>query len=100
MIETDVFGPRVFALRVKNNAMEPLFHKGEVIFVNPDLPRLQGHYVIVLSRDKGIEEGILRQLKKLGDQLWLRALNPKYADCPLTKQEQIVGRVVRLRMDL
>ncbi len=100
MIETDVSGPRVFALRVKNDAMEPLFHKGEIIFVNPDLPPVKNHYVVVLSREKDTEEARLRQLKKLGKQLWLRALNPKYADCPLTKQQRIVGRVVRLRMNL
>jgi len=34
MIETDVSGPRVFALRVKNDAMQPLFHQGEMIFVS------------------------------------------------------------------
>ncbi|MEO7860682.1 MAG: hypothetical protein ABIU05_09585 [Nitrospirales bacterium] len=38
MIETDVSGPRVYALRVKNDAMEPLFHQGGIIFVSPDLP--------------------------------------------------------------
>ena len=100
MIETDVSGPRVFALRVKNDAMEPLFHKGEIIFVNQDLPPVKNHYVVVLSREKDTEEARLRQLKKLGKQLWLRAPNPKYADCPLTKQQRIVGRVVRLRMKL
>jgi SOS-response transcriptional repressor LexA len=100
LIETDVSGPRVFALRVKNNAMEPLFHKGEIIFVNPDLPTANNHYVVVLDRKDTTEEARLRQLKKLGKQVWLRALNPKYADCPLTTQQQIVGRVVRLRMNL
>lgn len=100
MIETDVSGPRIVALRVKNNAMEPLFHIGEMIFVNPDLPPVKDHYVVVLSREKGTEEARLRQWKKLGNQLWLRALNPKYADCLLTGRQRIVGRVVRLRMNL
>lgn len=38
MIETDVSGPPVFALRVKDDAMQPLFHQGEIIFVSQDLP--------------------------------------------------------------
>ena len=100
LIETDVSGSRVFALRVKNDAMEPLFHKGEIIFVNPDLPPVQGHYVVVLSREKDAEEARLRHLEKHRNQLWLCALNPKYADCLLTKRQRIVGRVVRLRMNL
>lgn len=100
MIETDVAGARVFALRVKDNAMEPLFHKGEIVFVNPDLPPAQNHYVVVVTRGKDGEDARLRQLKKLENQLWLRALNPKYPDCPLTTRQRIVGRVVRLRMNL
>jgi SOS-response transcriptional repressor LexA len=100
MIETDVAGPRIFALRVKDNAMEPLFHKGEIVFVNPDLPPAPNHYVVVVTRGKDAEEARLRQLKKLQNQSWLRALNPKYPDCPLTERHRIVGRVVRLRMNL
>jgi len=100
MVETDVSGPRVFALRVKNDAMEPLFHKGELIFVNPDLPPVQGHYVVVLIREKNIEEAKLRHLEKHQNHLWLRALNPKCADRMLTSRQRIVGRVVRLRMNL
>ena len=100
MIETDVAGPHIFALRVKDNAMEPLFHQGEIVFVNPDLPPAQNHYVVVATRGKDAEEARLRQLKKLQNQLWLRALNPKYPDQPLTARQRIVGRVVRLRMNL
>jgi len=100
MVETDVLGSRVFALRVKNDAMEPLFHKGEIIFVNPDLTPSTAHYVVVLIKEKGAMEAKLRQLKKLGKQVWFHALNPKYADSPLTKHHRIVGQVVRLRLNL
>jgi len=100
MVETDVLGSRVFALRVKNDAMEPLFHKGEIIFVNPDLTPSTAHYVVVLIKEKGAMEAKLRQLKKLGKQVWFHALNPKYADSPLTKHQRIVGQVVRLRLNL
>ncbi|MEO7860683.1 MAG: S24 family peptidase [Nitrospirales bacterium] len=56
--------------------------------------------MVVLNLANDTEEARLRQEKKLGKQLWLRALNPKYADYPLTKQQRIVGRVVRMRMNL
>lgn len=100
MIETDVSGPRVFALRVKDDTMEPLFRKEEIIFVNPDLCWQQGHYVLVLSQSSGSEEGTIRQLKKSGHQYILHALNPKHPDSLLTERDKIVGRVVRLRMNL
>jgi SOS-response transcriptional repressor LexA len=99
MLETDVHGPHVFALRVRDDSMEPLFRKGEVIFVNPDLQPAHDHYVIVASGLKDGGEGKIRQLKKLGNQAFLHALNPKYADVPVTGH-RIVGRVVRLRMNL
>jgi len=55
--------------------------------------------VVVLNLANDTEEARLRQVKKLGNQVWLRALNQKYADCPLTQQQRIVGRVVRMRLN-
>ncbi|MGH7233207.1 MAG: S24 family peptidase [Nitrospiraceae bacterium] len=49
MVETDVHGEHVFALRVKDDSMEPLFHTGETVFVNPALPADDDQYVIVLE---------------------------------------------------
>ena len=56
--------------------------------------------MVVFNLANDTEEARLRQVKKLGKQVWLRALNPKYADRMLTTQQRIVGRVVRLRMNL
>ena len=100
MLETDVPGIRTFAMQVKDNSMEPLFSKSEVIFVNPDLPCEPGHYVVVESEDGRPEEALLRQLKEIGGQAILHPLNRRYEDLPVTKQQRIWGRVVRLRKNL
>jgi len=97
---TDVPGARTFALKVKGNSMQPLFSEGEIIFVNPDLPSEPGHYVLVESQDGGPEGALLRQLKQVGEQYLLHPLNRRYEDLPLTKQQHILGRVVRLRKNL
>ena len=97
---TDVPGKRTFALRVKDNSMQPLFSEGEIIFVNPDLPSEPGHYVLVESQDGRPEGALLRQLKEIGGQSILHPLNRRYEDLPLTKQQRIWGRVVRLRKNL
>jgi SOS-response transcriptional repressor LexA len=101
MLETtDVSGKRTFALRVKDNSMQPLFSEGEIIFVNPDLKYKPGHYVVVECQGGRSGAAMLRQLKQLGTHYILHPLNRKYDDLPLTKGAQIYGKVVRLRKDL
>lgn len=100
MVETDVPGERTFAMKVTDNSMQPLFSEGEIIFVNPDLPSEPGHYVLVGSKGGRAEGAFLRQLKKMGGQSILHPLNRRYEDLPVTQQQRIWGRVVRLRKNL
>lgn len=100
MLETDIPGKRTFALRVKDNSMQPLFSEGEIIFVNPDLPSEPGHYVVVESKKGSPEGALLRQLKEIGGQVILHPLNRRYEALPLTKQQRVFGRIVRLRKNL
>jgi SOS-response transcriptional repressor LexA len=100
LLETDVPGRRTFAVQVRDNSMQPLFSEGEIIFVNPDLPSEPGHYVVVESEDGRPEEALVRQLKEIGGQAILHSLNRRHADLPVTKQQRIWGRVVRLRKNL
>jgi SOS-response transcriptional repressor LexA len=101
MVEaTDVAGTRTFALKVKDDSMEPLFSDGEMIFVNPDLEWKPGDYVIVKSRDRHSDAVVLRQVKRIGSQCMLHPLNRKYDDLPVTNQEAVWGKVVRLRKNL
>lgn len=100
MLETDVPGKRTFAVQVRDNSMQPHFSEGEIIFVNPDLPSEPGHYVVVESEDGRPEVALLRQVKEIGGQAILHPLNRRYAGLPVTKQQRIWGRVVRLRKNL
>lgn len=97
---TDIPGKRTFALTVKDNAMHPLFSEGEIIIVNPDLKYKPGDYVVVGSQRGRSGGGMLRQLKKLGNQYILHPLSRKYGDLPLTQHERVHGKVVRLRKNL
>jgi hypothetical protein len=100
LIQTDVPGKRTFAVQVRDNSMQPLFSEGETIFVNPDLPSEPGHYVMVESEDGHPKRALVRQLKEIGGQAILHPLNRRYEDLPVTKQQRILGRVVRLRKNL
>lgn len=100
LLETDVPGRRTFALQIRDNSMQPLFSEGEIIFVNPDLSGEPGDYVVAESEAGGPEGAFLRQLKEIGGQAILHPLNRRYEDLPMTKQERVWGRVVRLRKNL
>ena len=100
MIETELSGARVFALHVNDVSMEPLLHEGEIVFVNPDLEPQPGHYVVVWDHTGEADSGCLRQLKKIQKRSVLHPLNTQFKDTPLTSHQKIVGRVVRLRMNL
>jgi SOS-response transcriptional repressor LexA len=99
MLETDVQGPRTFALRVKDDSMYPLFGEGEVIFVNPDFECEPGHYVVAGPR-RTPEQAVLRELRMLGDQYVLHPLNRRRKDILLTHDHLLWGKVVRLRKNL
>lgn len=99
VLETDVPGERTFALRVRDDSMNPLFSEGEVIFVDPDLEVEAGHYVV--AGDEAVpENAMLRELRALGGRPVLHPLNRQYPDLPLTTGQRIWGRVVRLRKNL
>lgn len=70
------FGPHAFALRVRGISMEPRYHDGDIIFVDPDAHIEHGKYVVVLLDDE--HEATFKQLVMESGQRFLRALNPDW----------------------
>ena len=95
---TDVSGSRTFALKLVDDSMEPVFHRGEMIFVNPDAKWNPEDYVVVTRSGEGAT--VVRQLRTNGDQRMLHALNWEYEDIPLADSDVVLGRVVRVRKNL
>lgn len=93
-IYTTAKGERMFALKVKNDCMEPEFREGDRIIVNPEIQPENGDFVVV--RDNKNNEATFKQLKKYGKKIILHPLNPKYPDIELAydKRYVIVGKVV------
>jgi len=98
MVETDVAGEGVFAVRVPDDSMEPLFHMGKVIFVQPNAPWNDEDYVVV--KNTASRQVMLRQIKMLGTQTVLHALRHTYPDLPFSQHDTILGKVARVRVDL
>ncbi len=65
-----------YVLRVRGVSMEPKFHDGELIFVDPKIPPTHGKYVVVRLNDSS--EATFKQFIVEGDSLYLKALNPDW----------------------
>jgi SOS-response transcriptional repressor LexA len=67
-----------FVLRVEGESMEPKFHDGDLIYVDPDESPEHGRYVVL--RLEGADEAILRQLIVEGGRRYFKALNPDWPE--------------------
>ena len=65
-----------FVLRVRGESMEPKFHDGDLIFVDPQVSPDSGKYVVVRIEDS--HEAMFKQLIVEGDHQYLKALNPDW----------------------
>lgn len=65
-----------FVLRVRGVSMEPKFHEGDLIFVDPDVAPAHGKYVVVRLDESN--EATFKQLIIEGERQYLKALNPDW----------------------
>jgi SOS-response transcriptional repressor LexA len=78
-----------FALRVSGDSMEPDFHAGMILVVEPDMEPMPGDFVIARN---GEDETTFKQLVKDGGDWYLKPLNPRYPIKPLGRS-MIIGVV-------
>lgn len=96
LVETSVPVKRhTFALRVTGDSMEPDFHEGMILIVEPEMEPTPGDYVIVKNKD---DETTFKQLVKDGGEWYLKPLNPRWPIKPLGNSTVIgVVRAVERR---
>lgn len=82
-----------FALSVHGDSMEPEFHQGDVIIVDPQSRFKSGDFVV--ARIEGQSEATFKQLKIKDGKIALHALNPRYPDMEIDGPfETVVAGVV------
>ena len=81
-----------FVLRVEGESMEPKFHHGELIYVDPQVEPENGRYVVL--RLTGADEAILRQLIVEGGRRFFKALNPDWPDRIVEAGDEVAIRGV------
>ena len=87
-------GSRTVALKVSGESMEPDYHNGDFIYVDPDVAAVHGKDVVV--RLVGRNEAALRRLVVESDLRYLKTLNPNWPDkfTHIPADARIVGVVV------
>ncbi len=95
-VYTDTKGSNLFALRVVGSSMEPRFHEGDIIIVNPNIEPRSGDFAVAKLLDT--EEVIFKKyiLREEEGQVILKPLNPEFDEIHLGRDERfsIIGRVV------
>lgn len=83
-----------YVLRVHGISMEPKFHDGDLIFVDPHVDPVSGRYVVVMLEDTA--EATFKQLFEEGGRQYLKALNPEWPKriIEVNKNARICGVVV------
>ena len=86
--------PESFVLRVRGSSMEPKFHEGDLIFVDPNAPAEHGKYVVV--RIDASNEATFKQLIVEEGSQYLKALNPDWPNriIEINEDASICGVIV------
>ena len=93
---TATMHPNAFALVVTGDSMEPLFHEGETIIVDPGREVINGSYVVAKNGDN---EATFKQFVVDGSSVFLKPLNGRYPIKNMTGiRFSIVGVVVAKEM--
>lgn len=83
--------PNAFALVVTGDSMEPLFHEGETIIVDPGREVINGSYVVAKNGDN---EATFKQFVTDGSSVFLKPLNQRYPIKDMTGVKFIIVGVV------
>lgn len=89
---------RTYALRVRDDSMEPKFPEGSHLIIEPDETPRPGQFVIV--REPGTVEATFKQLVLDGDRRYLKPLNSRYPVIALPPTAAFCGVVKRVEMDV
>lgn len=83
----------VFALRIRDDSMEPEYREGDYIVVARDATADPEADIVAINRRT--REAVLRRLHDRNGQLLLCPLNPEgYQEEPFTEETEIAGRVL------
>lgn len=94
-------GEGMFALKVRDDSMEPRFQAGDIVFVDTQAANDNGKIVIALKANK---EAIMKQLISIDGEPFLKTINPDWPPdkrwIKVTNDIDIVGVVIAKWVDI
>jgi phage repressor protein C with HTH and peptisase S24 domain len=88
--------PLSFALIVDNNAMEPRYPEGTIIIIDVELTPKIKDFALISTKDKKVP--IFKQIVQVDGNLYAKSLNPSYKPIKITKNDQMMGKVVQAKL--
>jgi SOS-response transcriptional repressor LexA len=87
-------GQRSFALRVSGESMEPDYHNGDIIYIDPDVAPVHGKDILMRQGERN--EFIFKRIVVESDRSYLKALNANWPEkfVSISPEARIVGVVV------
>ena len=96
-VTTDLdLGDYAFALRIKGDSMEPEFHEGDIIIIDPSVEPRPGDYVVA-KRDKDNEATFKKYRRPAEDVIELVPLNPDHP--PLKIDANTPGKIIGVMVE-
>ena len=96
-VTTDLdLGDYSFALRIKGDSMEPEFHEGDIIIIDPSVEPRPGDYVVA-KRDKDNEATFKKYRRPAEDVIELVPLNPDHP--PLKIDAKTPGKIIGVMVE-
>lgn len=90
-------GPNAYALKIRGDSMEPRFHEGDTIIVDPAIAPHHGSYVVVRFDQR--QEATFKQLVLDGDRKYLKPLNERYPIEEIDESATLCGTWVEMVVD-
>jgi phage repressor protein C with HTH and peptisase S24 domain len=93
-------GSRTIALKVSGESMEPDYHNGDIIYIDPDVAPIHGKDVAVRLGERN--EVTFKRLVVEGERRYLKSLNPNWPDkfIHIPADARIIGVVVGKYADM
>ena len=83
----------LFGLKVRSDSLKPIFNKGVIVIVDPQINPQEGDYALC-SVGEG-EQPVFRQVFLDGKRAFFRAVNPIFNDGMVDQEYKIIGVIIR-----
>lgn len=83
----------LFGLKVRSDSLKPVFNKGAIVIVDPQLSPQEGDYALCTVGEN--EPPVFRQVFLDGKRVFFRSVNPMFNGGMVEQEYSIIGVIIR-----